>query len=352
MDSAVMANSSPKIVNLALQGGGAHGAFTWGVLEALLEDDRLDYRTITSTSAGAMNGAVLATALLKGGRKEAISHLEAFWRRVSESGRFGIFSAPNAMQGMMEKGAARMAANAYIGFEMMSSFFSPYQFNPLAYNPLRGIVEDMVDFPLLQKSQDIRLHVCATDVKRSQIKIFSGKELSVDAVLASACLPQMFQAVEIGGHYYWDGGYMGNPPLFPLTNCKATQDIMIIQIDPIVTDILPQTGEAIADRLNEINFNSPLLIELRGVEAINHLIRKGWLSEASGMRELFIHLIGDDAGMGALSLESKFNPEWNFLVDLHDRGYRTGKNWLQNNFDELGARSTAKLDEILALDLS
>ncbi|MBI3419319.1 MAG: patatin-like phospholipase family protein [Proteobacteria bacterium] len=338
-----------KTINLALQGGGAHGAFTWGVLQALLEDERLDFHTITSTSAGSMNGAVMATGLLKGGPKEAIGLLETFWHRVSQAGRYGIFSAPNVMQDWMSS-TGRMAANAFAGFEMMSYFFSPYQFNPLDYNPLQKIIADMVDFPLLQKSDKIALHICATDVKRSQIKIFSGKELSADALLASSCLPQIFQAVEIKGHYYWDGGYLGNPPLFPLTRCKYSQDMLIVQIDPILVGEVPKTGEAIADRLNEINFNSPLLMELRGLEHINRLLRKGYLSKESGQRELYVHLIGDDEAMGALSLESKFNPEWDFLNGLRDTGHRRAKAWLSRHFDDIGQKSSVDLETLLALD--
>ncbi|HVY12074.1 MAG TPA: patatin-like phospholipase family protein [Alphaproteobacteria bacterium] len=340
-----------KILNLGLQGGGAHGAFTWGVLEALLEDGRVDFRTISATSAGSMNAAVMATGLLKGGRKEAIGALESFWHRVSESGRFGIFAAPNAMQQLMGP-AGRLAAGAYMGFEMLTYFFSPYQFNPLALNPLRDIIKDMVDFPLLQKSEDIRLHVCATDVRRSHLKIFSGKDLSVEALMASACLPQLFQAVEIGGQYYWDGGYMGNPGLFPLTRCKATQDILIVQIDPIVNEAVPKSGEAIADRLNEINFNSPLLNELRGLEQINQLIRQGYLdSKKSGMRELYIHLVGDDSFMAPLTLESKFNPEWGFLTGLRDAGHRRAHEWLKSHFDDLGQKSSVDLHKLLALEV-
>jgi NTE family protein len=333
-----------------MRGGGAHGAFTWGVLEALLEDGRFDFHTITATSAGAMNGAIFATGLLHGGPKEAINLLESFWHKVSEAGRFGIFSTTNALQQMMGP-FGKLATGAYMGLDMLATMFSPYQFNPMGYNPLRDIIAEMVDFPLLQKSKDLVLHVCATEVTKCHLKIFSGKELSTDALLASACLPQLFQAVEIDGNYYWDGGYMGNPPLFPITHSNDSRDILIVQIDPVLNANIPRTGEAIADRLNEISFNSPLLMELRGIENINQLLRDGHLNEKTcGLREFYIHIIGDDEHMADLSLESKFNPEWGFLNGLREAGHRRAQAWIKENFAKIGQRSTAKLGEILALD--
>jgi NTE family protein len=342
--------AAKKPINLALQGGGAHGAFTWGVLEALLQDGRVDFHTISATSSGAMNAAVMVTGLLRGGPDEAVRTLEGFWHQVSEAGRFGLFAAPNAFQDMM--GAGSFSAGAFRGFDIFSSFFSPYQFNPLAYNPLQKIIDNTVDFALLHKSEDITLHVCATDVRKSQLKIFSGKELSVDALLASACLPQLFQAVEIGGHVYWDGGYMGNPALFPLTHSKASCDILIVQVDPLANSSIPKTGDAIADRVNEISFNSPLLAELRGLERINRLIQDGHLNpKKCGLRELYIHLISDDAHMAALSLDSKFNPEWGFLQSLREAGHNRTKHWLSAHFDDLGQKSSVDLKKLLALDV-
>jgi NTE family protein len=343
-----------KTVNLALQGGGAHGAFTWGVLEELLLDERLTFKTISGTSAGAMNGAVMVYGLVSGGasegRAKAIELLESFWKQVSASGRFGLFSGPNVMDqfmgGMSPMNAA--ASGAFMGFDMMSRYFSPYQFNPLGLNPLRDILLNVVDFNVLRETKEYNLHVAATDVLRCHLKLFTGKELSVDAFMASSCLPQLFQAVEIDGSYYWDGGYMGNPTLFPLTQCRASHDIMIVQIDPITRKNLPRTAEAIMDRLNEISFNSPLLVELKGLHLVNQLLHKGHLKEECGLRKLHIHIVGDDDGMGNFSLESKFNPDWDFLSRLRSTGRQAAKKWLAAHYGDLGKASTIDLEKLVA----
>lgn len=343
-----MAVEKNKVINLALQGGGAHGAFTWGVLEHLLQDGRLDFHTISGTSAGSMNAAVMAMGLLTGGRTKAIELLETFWRKVSQTGRPSFIPQAQSFSPMQSPMAMMAAGAAYMGFDMMSRMLSPYQFNPMGYNPLRDVLESIVDFSVLQKSDDIVLHISATDVLRSRLHIFTGKTITVDALLASACLPQLFQAVKIGDDYYWDGGYMGNPTLYPLTRCKASQDILIVQIDPVRRKDVPRTAEAIADRLNEISFNSPLLMELRGIHRINSLIEKGHLcSEVSGLRPLFLHLVHDEDTMAEQSLESKFNPDWNFLLTLRDVGRTAAKKWLAAHYDEVGQKSSVDVGRLL-----
>ncbi len=343
-----MNQGSKKIVNLALQGGGAHGAFTWGVLEQLLLDGRVSFKTISGTSAGSMNGVVFAYGMLKGGADKAIQMLEQFWRKVSDSGRFGAFAASNTMDQFLGP-MKMMASGAYAGFDMMSKYFSPYQLNPLGLNPLKDVLLSLIDFDELRKSNAINLHISATDVLKSKLKIFTGAEITVDAVLASACLPQLFQAVVIDGDYYWDGGFMGNPSLFPLTKCDATKDIMIVQIDPIFRDAVPRTPETIADRLNEISFNSPLLVELRGLYLVNTLVKDGHLNEQQcGLRQLHLHMVGDEKAMSGLPLESKFNPEWNFLQSLREAGKAATKKWLRAHFDDLGVKSTLDVDRLVA----
>lgn len=345
-----------KTINLALQGGGAHGAFTWGVLETLAADERLSFKTISGTSAGAMNGAVFIYGMISGGRKKAIELLETFWRRVSQSGRFGIFTGSNMaeklfgpMAGTLAGPLAGMATGAYMGFDMLSKMFSPYQFNPLGVNPLRDILLDIIDFKKLAATLDYNLHISATDVLDSRLKIFTGEEISVDALLASSCLPQLFQAVEINGRYYWDGGFMGNPTLFPLTQCEASNDLLIVRIDPFKRPGLPTTPDGIADRLNEISFNSPLLVELRGLHLINQLLREGHLNALdSGMRHLHIHMVADDSTMAALPLESKFNPDWDFLLTLREAGQKAAKAWLVAHYAAIGETSSLDLGELLA----
>lgn len=342
-----MTESSKKIVNLALQGGGAHGAFTWGVLEQLLIDGRVSFKTISGTSAGSMNAAVFAYGMLKGGPDKAIQLLEQFWRKVSDSGRFGAFAASNTMDQFLGP-MKMMASGAFASFDMMSKYFSPYQLNPLGLNPLKDVLLSLIDFEELRSSDAINLHISATDVLKSKLKIFTGHEITIDSVLASACLPQLFQAVVIDGNYYWDGGFMGNPSLFPLTECTATNDIMIVQIDPIFRDAVPRTPETIADRLNEISFNSPLLVELRGLHLINSLVLDGHLKESEcGLRKLHLHMVGDEKAMSGLPLESKFNPEWSFLVSLRDAGKAATKKWLSEHFDDLGNKSTLDIDKLV-----
>lgn len=342
-----MTQQQKKIINLALQGGGAHGAFTWGVLEQLLLDGRVAFKTISGTSAGSMNAVVFAYGMLKGGPDKAIQMLEQFWRKISDSGRFGNFSGGNAMDHFMDP-MKIMATSAMAGFDMISKYFSPYQLNPLGVNPLKDILQSMIDFDVLRQSDAINLHISATDVLKSKLKIFTGAQVTVDAVLASACLPQLFQAVVIDGNYYWDGGFMGNPSLFPLTECDATKDILIVQIDPVFRDAVPRTPDSIADRLNEISFNSPLLVELRGLHLVNTLMRQGHLNEQScGLRELHLHMVGDEKVMSALHLESKFNPEWHMLLQLREAGINATKKWLETHFDDVGKKSTLDIEKLV-----
>jgi NTE family protein len=341
-----MTTPHPKTINLALQGGGAHGAFTWGVLEQFLKDGRVKFHTISGTSAGAMNAAVMISGLIKGGVPEALRALELFWKKVSESGRFGLFAATSATQQYANL-MNMFTAGAYAGFDMLSRYFSPYQFNPSGHNPLKDILNGVVDFEALRKSKDYVLHISATDVLNNRLKIFTGHELSVDALLASSCLPQLFQAVEIKGHYYWDGGYMGNPTLFPLANCKAASDILIVQIDPIQRTKLPTSSEDIADRLNEISFNAPLLVELRGLHLINELLLKGHLKEEEcGLRHLRLHMVNDEKTMRELPLETKFNPDWHFLNTLRVAGQRAAEHWLSDHYADVGKKSTFDIDQI------
>ena len=259
--------SGRKIISLALQGGGSHGAFTWGVLDEILADERLEIEAISGTSAGSMNAAVAAYGLEIGGIEQARKLLKQFWVNVAQIG---------ALSPIQPTLFDRLTGNhnldyspAFLGFDFLSRMLSPYQFNPLGLNPLREILLDLIDFERLGRCTRIELYISATNVRTCGLKVFHGHEVTADALLASACLPFMFKAVEIGGDSYWDGGFMGNPTLYPLIHKCRTQDIVIVQINPIFRPDVPMTSSAILDRINEISFNSSLLHELRGLTSIS-----------------------------------------------------------------------------------
>ena len=328
-----------KRINLALQGGGAHGAFTWGVLDWLLEDDRIDIDGISGTSAGAMNAVALASGYHAGGSEGAREALERFWRRVSEH----AFLSP-IKRSPLDVALGQWSLDfspSYLAFDLISRFASPYEFNPLNVNPLREVVEETVDFDAVRACDGLRLFLAATNVQTGKIRVFSGKEITLDAVMASACLPHMFQAVEIDGVPYWDGGYMGNPPLYPLFYETGTQDTVLIQINPIERAETPRTAREILNRLNEITFNSTLLREMRSIDFVSRLIQEGKLSAEKYM-DVRLHRIDGEA-LKPLQASSKVNAEWAFLKELHRIGRETAASWVERNFDHIGNRSTVDL---------
>lgn len=330
-----------KFISLALQGGGAHGAFTWGVLDRLLDDERLEIEAISGTSAGAMNAAVIADGLARGGRRGAQAALARFWDAVASLGRFGP----------VQRGPYDMATGnwnlddspSYIFFDWISRYFSPYQFNPLNINPLLDVLRQEVDFDRVNACVKIRLFIAATNVHSGKIRIFENPELSAEAVMASACLPHLFQAVEIDGEPYWDGGYMGNPAIYPLIyNCR-TRDVMIVQVNPMVREATPKTTPEILDRLNEISFNSSLMREMRAIEFVSRLLEEHRLDEARYKRML-MHRIDTAEGMLGLGASSKMNADREFLAYLRDEGRAQAETWLEANFDALGVRSTIDIE--------
>ena len=326
-------------VNLALQGGGSHGAFTWGVLDRLLEEDCFDPEGISGTSAGAVNGALLAYGLLTGGKGEARDLLERLWRRLSKANAFGPLS-PSWMSSMT--GNPHLDNHpVYAGFDLMIRMMSPYQFNPLGLNPMRDVLRGLIDFDVLRRAAAPRLYVSATNVTEGKLKVFAGAELSADALIASACLPFLFQAVEIAGAHYWDGGYMGNPTIYPLIHDCAARDVIIVQVTPIIRPSVPTTPTAIVDRVNEISFNSTYMRELRAIELINRLIAEGRLTaEEAGMKPVHLHRIEAEGEMAKLGVSSKLNTDWGFLTTLRDLGRDSADRWLEAHFADVGARST------------
>lgn len=332
-----------KLVGIALQGGGAHGAFTWGVLDRLLEEEAVVAEAMCGTSAGAVNAVTCAYGLHIGGPEKAKELLEELWRKIALSGSF-LFKP-----GMFDKvyGSGDIYNSAgYMWFNAISQVLSPYNFNPFNYNPLKDILENIIDFNELQLYNKKKLFICATNVKTNRAKIFSNKEITVDAVMASACLPFLFQAVEIEGEYYWDGGYMGNPPISPLINNTGLSDIVLVKINSININSVPTTARDIADRVNEISFNSSLINEMKLIHYRNELIRNGVLkTDGKTNREIFVHTISGYDALSQLSYSSKMNTSWEFLLELKDKGRQIAEKWIQNDFKEVGVKSTFDVEE-------
>ena len=324
-------------LNLALQGGGAHGAFTWGVLDRLMGDKRLWIDGMSGTSAGAMNAAVMADGFIKGRREGARAAIDEFWHRVSRAGfshsiGMGATQAPT-------RGWNLDATPFYAMFDMMTRMFSPYEFNPFNYNPLRKIIEDMIDFPTLRTHDELKLFITATNVRTCKPKVFHTTELTSDMLMASACVPLLFKAVEVDGEFYWDGGYMGNPTIYPLIHDCKSHDVLIIQINPMFSKNLPTKARDILNRITELSFNTSLVREMRGVATITSLIDTGQLSSDMYARVNF-HMIEAPEELPAMGVSSKFNTDIGFLEHLKAMGREAAGAWLDKNFDCIGVKSS------------
>ncbi len=326
-----------KTVNLALQGGGAHGAFTWGVLDRLFEDDRIWIEAISGTSAGAMNAVVAAQGMYEGQAPGARRRLAEFWAAISKAGQssplkrspfdvvFGNWSLDNSP--------------AYLFFDILNRLASPYDLNPLGLNPLRELVEAQVDFAKVRDCLDMGVFISATNVETGRARVFERDEITLDVVMASACLPFIFHAVKVGDQHYWDGGYIGNPALFPFYECSTAEDIVIVQINPIYRPGVPKTARDILSRVNEITFNSSLMKELRSLHLLEEMMRRGEIV-GTGRRHFKIHMIEARKKMRPLGASSKLNTEWGFLQHLFEIGRSAADRWLVNHFDDLGRRSS------------
>jgi NTE family protein len=338
------ANSSDlKRINLALQGGGSHGAFAWGVLDRLLEDECIDFDGISATSAGALNATVLAYGLAVGGRTGARHALADFWRRLAYLALLSplqptLFDRLRGYQSLD-------TSPAFAQLDLMTRLFSPYQLNPFNINPLRSILCDTVDFDAIRKAHcPIKLFLSATNVRTGKIRLFDNEEIGPDAVLASACLPFLFQAIEIDGEHYWDGGYMGNPAIFPLIyNCDS-RDVVIVHINPIERPDVPKTAREILNRINEISFNSSLMREMRSVGFVTRMIEEEKILDKTTKRML-IHSIEADDVMRAMSVGSKMNADWDQANMLMNVGRQRPDAWLVAHFDQLGKQSTIDIHE-------
>ena len=331
-----------KKINLGLQGGGAHGAFTWGVLDYLLEDGRLAIEGISGASAGAVNAVVLADGLVRGGREEARRRLAAFWRAASRDG-----ALPEAQRKVLDRlfwFAPGSGSPMQAWLEALSQYFSPYDLNPLNINPLRDLIERFVDFDAIRRCERLRLFISATNVQTGRLRVFPREAVTADVVMASAALPLLFRAVEIDGVPYWDGGYMGNPVLFPLYHTTETEDLLIVQINPLRRDGVPTSAKEIMNRINEITFNSSLLAELRAIEFVGRLIDEGRLRRGSGAgeyRRINVHRIA--LANNGLPGDSKLNNDFDFFQMLHRAGRRAARRFLDAHYDDIGVRGTVDL---------
>lgn len=335
-------NAAKKKMNLALQGGGAHGAFAWGVLDRLLEDDRLEVEGIVGTSAGAMNAAVVAYGLTTGGAKGGREALTAFWRKISEAARMSPLQ-PSIWDKLFKPGGLEMSPG-WIFYDAVSRVFSPYQLNPTNYNPLRDVLGSIIDFEAFHRERKIKLFTCASNVLTGKIRVFDNENVSLDAVMASACLPFLFQAVEVDGEYYWDGGYMGNPPLYPLIYHCDSRDILIVQLNPIKIPELPRTAQAILDRINTLSFNSSLMREMRAIHFVTKLIDNGF-TDGGRLKRMLIHTVDAEEVLSRLGVSSKLNADWDFLTRLRDLGRERAEAFLNQHFDKIGRESSTALEE-------
>ncbi|MGA8435014.1 MAG: patatin-like phospholipase family protein [Methyloceanibacter sp.] len=335
-------DGAPLLVDLALQGGGAHGAFTWGVLDRLLEEPRLQIEGISGTSAGAMNAAVLISGHAAGGADGAKVSLEQFWRRVSDAALLSPFRRTplDIMLGRWTLDTSPM----FLTLDLMARIFSPYDLNPRGANPLRDILADCIDFRRVAKAPT-KLFVTATNVHTGRGHVFRNVELTPEVLLASACLPTMFQAIEIDGEAYWDGGYAGNPTITPLIRECASSDTILVQVNPVERPGTPRSARDIVNRVNEVSFNATLLKELRMMAVLRQVSDPGNKEGArwAGMR---IHRISS-ATMTELGYSSKLNAEWDFFIMLRNEGRRSADAFLTAHSADLGQRSTLDLDVLL-----
>src|SRR5215469_3188854 len=325
------AEAGAKTVNLALQGGGSHGAFTWGVLDRLLEEKGLAFEGITGTSAGAVNAVVLADGLAAGGREGAREALNAYWRKVS------LLSSRILPPTPLNK-----AMDFPLGFVFLTYFASPYQMNPLNYSPFKELLRETINFERIRQQTAVKLFLCATNVQTAKIKIFHGEEIGLEHLLASTCLPLLMQAVEVDGEYYWDGSYAGNPAIFPLIYDCAAPDILMIHITPAERPGVPTTSPAIMNRMQEISFNTALIREMRTLDHFNRLIDDRRLE---GRKRLLVHSIDAEDLIRGISWWSRLNADWNFLTHLRDLGRARAEEWLDVNFQRIGVESTVDLQQ-------
>ncbi len=349
-DAPNPAPNGKKRVNLALQGGGAHGAFTWGVLDALFEDGRLELEGISGTSAGAVNAVMVADGLARGGPEEARKRLADFWRAASRDGDMSKLNRVFSERLFSLVPIAVLPFQPWI--DAMRRYLSPYDLNPLNINPLRDLIVRFVDFDAVRQC-NLQLFIAATNVHTGRLRVFPRDTISADVVMASAALPYVFRAVEIEGTPYWDGGYTANPPIYPFFRTTETEDVVVVQINPVLRPSTPHSSQEIANRVNEITFNASLIAEYRAIEFVRRLIDQGALPHGTGpgqYRRINVHRIDLGHVGRKLTTESRLNTDYDFFETLYRAGHRAARRFLDQHFDDIGVRSTLDLREEMRAD--
>ena len=333
-----------KKINLALQGGGAHGAYTWGVLNRLLEEEDLEIEAISGTSAGAMNAAVLVTGYCQGGREKAKELLHDFWQEISLLG--SVFN-PNRKSTVANiNGHWNLDWSlSYNYFELLTHMLSPYQLNPLNINPLKWVLEKIINIEELQRSESIKLFITATAVRTGQPRVFKCQEITTNVLLASACIPYLFQAIVIDDEPYWDGGYMGNPVIWPLIYYSDSPDIMLVQVNPLRRHETPVSAHEIMNRLNEITFNSSLISEMRAINFVSKLVHENRL-DPQRYKDIHMHMITGGENMANYNASSKLNSSWQFFWHLKEIGYHAADEWLKNYKKAIGEKSSIDIQQV------
>jgi NTE family protein len=327
-----------KAINLALQGGGSHSAFTWGVLDRLLEDERLTFDGITATSAGSVNAVLMADGLASGGREGAKRLMQIFWKKMSDMTSYSII-APSFFD-RMNPNFGLEHSPGYLFVDLITRFVSPYQLNPFDINPMRDLLNEVVNFERVRQQQVIKPFLSATMVRTGKVVVFTNKEITADHVLASGCLPFKMRAPEIGGEHYWDGGFMGNPAIFPVIYGCESPDVLLVHLTPTKRSEMPIDSRAILDRMEQISFNGALMREMRVIDFITQMIDEGKLI---GSKRMFMRLIDAEDIIKDLSGSSKMNADWKFLLHLFEIGRDRAEKWLVANFDRLGFETTIDL---------
>jgi NTE family protein len=330
--------AAQKAINLALQGGGCHSAFTWGVLDRLLEDERLTFDGVSATSTGCINAVLLADGLAAGGPAAAKKLLRTFWKKMSDMASLSLI-APSFFDKINPTFGLEHSPG-YLFIDMVSRFMSPYELNPFDINPMRDLLNEIVDFERVRRQQAVKLYLCATTVRTGKIAVFTNKEITADHIIASSCMPFRMRAPAIGGEHYWEGGFMGNPAIFPVIyGCKSS-DILLIRLTPAHRSELPTSARAILDRMEEISFNAALMREMRVISFLTELIDEGKVSDG---KRMFIHTIEAEDIIKNLAASSKMNADWTFLTHLFERGREYADAWLTENFDSIGVETTVDL---------